>query len=91
MGALAAAALPLLGTARGRAEPTNTGKGLTVTDLTGRTVELPRPARRMVTIPLPAASMVVAVNGGPEVLAGMNAASRTAIKGSFLGEASVGA
>ncbi|UQA96911.1 ABC transporter substrate-binding protein [Streptomyces halobius] len=87
-GALAAATLPILGTACGRAEPAaGTGDGLRVTDLTGATVELPRPARRVVTIPLPAASMVVAVNGGPEVLAGMNAASRTAIEGSFLGTA----
>ncbi|WP_156723621.1 ABC transporter substrate-binding protein [Streptomyces apocyni] len=86
-GALAAATLPLLATACGRAAPADTGKGLTATDLTGKTVELPRPARRVVTIPLPAASMVVAVNGGPEALAGMNAASRTAIEGSFLGTA----
>lgn len=86
-GALAAAALPLLGTACGRTGQEKSGKGLTVTDLTGKNLELPGPARRVVTIPLPAASMVVAVNGGPDVLAGMNAASLTAIKGSFLGEA----
>lgn len=83
-GALATAAVPLLGTACGRTEPGGAGAGLTVTDLTGQTVELPGPARRVVTIPLPAASMMVAVNGGPEVLVGMNAASRTAIEDSFL-------
>lgn len=86
-GALAAATLPFFGTACGRAERTTSSGGLTVTDLTGQKLELPGPARRVVTIPLPAASMIVAVNGGPDVLAGMNAASLTAIKGSFLGEA----
>ncbi|MGW0734380.1 ABC transporter substrate-binding protein [Streptomyces sp. NPDC002851] len=86
-GALTAVALPLLGTACGRAGTASRGDGLTVTDLTGKSVELPHPARRVVTIPLPAASMVVAVNGGPEVLVGMNAASRTAVAGSFLGSA----
>lgn len=59
--------------------------GRTVTDLTGATVRLTGPVRRVVTLPKPAASMMVAVNGGPEVLAGMNAASASAIRDSYLG------
>ncbi|MGV0835816.1 ABC transporter substrate-binding protein [Mycolicibacterium thermoresistibile] len=83
----AAATVPLLGTACARTEPQRTGAGITVTDLTGQRIQLPHTARRIVTIPIPAASMIVAVNGGPEVLVGMNAASATAIDGSFLGQA----
>lgn len=86
-GVLAAAAVPVLGVGCGRTESARQGGGVTVTDMTGATVELPRPARRVVTIPKPAASMMVAVNGGPEVLVGMNAASRSAVEGSFLGAA----
>lgn len=85
-GALTATALALVSTACGPADSASTDGGLTVRDLTGETVELAGPARRVVTIPLPAASMMVAVNGGPDVLAGMNSASRTAIEGTFLGE-----
>ncbi|GAA1979414.1 ABC transporter substrate-binding protein [Nocardiopsis rhodophaea] len=85
-GALAAAALPLLATGCGRAGPEGKEGSRTVTDLAGDKVTLSGPVRRVVTIPLPAASMVVAVNGGPEVLVGMNAASRTAIEDSYLGE-----
>lgn len=85
-GALTATALALVSTACGPAHSATTDGGLTVRDLAGETVELAGPARRVVTIPLPAASMMVAVNGGPDVLAGMNSASRTAIEGTFLGE-----
>ncbi|MFE3544314.1 ABC transporter substrate-binding protein [Nocardia sp. NPDC059177] len=85
-GTLAAAALPFLAGACGGTGSAGTGAELTVTDLTGRVVELSGPARRVVTIPMPAASMMVAVNGGPDVLAGMNAASATAIESGFLGE-----
>lgn len=85
-GALTATALALVSTACGPADSASTDGGLTVRDLAGETVELAGPARRVVTIPLPAASMMVAVNGGPDVLAGMNSASRTAIEGTFLGE-----
>lgn len=86
-GAMALTAVPLLGAACGRAVPRSAGSAVAATDLTGELVELPHPARRVVTIPMPAASMIVAVNGGPDVLVGMNAASRTAIEGSFLGTA----
>ncbi len=85
-GVLAAAAIPLFGAACGRNVAAPVDGGLTVTDLTGQRIELRGPTRRVVTIPMPAASMIVAVNGGPEVLVGMNAVSRTAIEGSFLGE-----
>lgn len=86
-GALLAGTIPLVAGACGRAGTGPTGGATTITDLTGRTVELSGPVRRVVTIPLPAASMMVAVNGGPEVLVGMNAASRTAIDGTYLGAA----
>lgn len=86
-GAVAAAAVPVLGVGCRRSESARQGGGVTVADLTGATVELSHPARRVVTIPLPAAAMMVAVNGGPEVLVGMNAASRSAVEGSFLGTA----
>lgn len=85
-GALTATALALVSTACGPADSATTDGGLSVRDLTGETVDLAGPARRVVTIPLPAASMMVAVNGGPDVLAGMNSASRTAIEGTFLGK-----
>ncbi|MFD4441014.1 ABC transporter substrate-binding protein [Nocardia sp. NPDC058519] len=84
-GMLAAAALPAVA-ACGRGDAANAGAGPTVTDLTGRTVVLPGPVRRVVTIPMPAASMMIAVAGRPDVLAGMNAASASAIRTGFLGE-----
>ncbi|MFE3445485.1 ABC transporter substrate-binding protein [Nocardia sp. NPDC059180] len=84
-GLLAAATLPAIA-ACAHAGSANTGAGPTVTDLTGRTVVLPGPVRRVVTIPMPAASMMIAVAGRPDVLAGMNAASATAIRDGFLGE-----
>ncbi|MBB6174739.1 iron complex transport system substrate-binding protein [Nocardiopsis mwathae] len=85
-GVLAAVASPLFTAGCGRAEPTGGADGRTVTDLAGEDVALSGPVERVVTIPLPAASMVVAVNGGPDVLVGMNSASRTAIEDSYLGE-----
>ncbi|WP_214369952.1 ABC transporter substrate-binding protein [Pseudonocardia sp. H11422] len=86
-GALAVTALPALAACgqAGPADPATTPR-LTVTDLAGETLTLDGPARRVVTIPLPAASMVVAVHGGPDVLVGMNAASLTAMRSSYLGE-----
>lgn len=86
-GVLATAAMSVVGVGCGRAEIATSGEGITVTDLSGATVSLPHPARRVVTIPKPAASMMVAVNGGPEVLVGMNADSRSAVGDSFLGVA----
>jgi iron complex transport system substrate-binding protein len=84
-GALAVTALPVLA-ACAPAAPAPATPQLTVTDLAGETLALDGPARRVVTIPLPAASMVVAVNGGPDVLVGMNAASLAAMRSSYLGE-----
>lgn len=59
---------------------------IAATDLTGREVRLAEPARRVVAIPMPAASMLVAVNGGPEVLAGMNPSAKKAIEQGYLGQ-----
>lgn len=87
-GAFTAMTLPLLGTGCGRTAPESAEGTVSVTDLTGATVNLSHPAQRVVTIPMPAASMMVAVNGGPDVIVGMNSASRSAIEGSFLGAVS---
>ncbi len=73
--------------------PGGAGKGgdtgtttVTVVDQRGRRVALPGPARRVVTIPMPAASIIVAVDGGPDHLVGMQSASWTAIDDGVLGE-----
>ncbi|MGU3650885.1 ABC transporter substrate-binding protein [Mycolicibacterium sp. A43C] len=84
-GAVLAAAVPILGAGCSRHGATSSTAAVTATDLTGRLLELNRPARRVVAIPIPAASMLVAVDGGPGAVVGMNAAARTAIDGSFLG------
>lgn len=86
-GALAVTAFPVLASC-GQAAPVGPAatSRLTVTDLAGETLTLDGPARRVVTIPLPAASMIVAVNGGPDVLVGMNPASLAAMRDSYLGE-----
>ncbi|WP_446226170.1 ABC transporter substrate-binding protein [Nocardia sp. IBHARD005] len=59
---------------------------IVATDLVGREVRLAEPAKRVVAIPIPAASMLVAVNGGPEVLAGMNPSAKLAIEQGYLGQ-----
>lgn len=60
--------------------------GLTLTDMTGRSVTLSRPAERVVTIPIPSASTVIALTGGPERLVGMHPLARSAIEEGVLGE-----
>lgn len=86
-GAFATAAMSVVGVGCGRVETPTSAGAITVTDLSGATVSLPHPARRVVTIPKPAASMMIAVNGGPEVLVGMNADSGSTAEDSFLGVA----
>lgn len=87
-GTLGAAALTAVGCASGSNGDAGAGAGAgtSAVDLAGETVALAGPARRVVTIPIPAASMIVAVNGGPEVLAGMNASAHKAVGGGYLGE-----
>lgn len=58
---------------------------MAVVDQRERRVELARPPSRIVTIPMPAASMLVAIDGSPRRLVGMNPASLTAVKGQVLG------
>ncbi len=59
---------------------------LSVTDQRGETLTLDGPARRIVTLPMPAAAMVIAVDQGPQHLAGMHPSSLTAIEGEVMGE-----
>lgn len=86
---LAAAVAPLLVAGCGRPEsstaPAATQR-VSTTDLAGAVVELGAPATRVVAIPIPAASMLVAVNGSPDILVGMNSSAQTAIKDGYLGE-----
>jgi len=59
---------------------------VTITDQAGRTVTLNEPAERVVTIPMPMASTVIAIDGGPDRLVGMNPLSKTAILEGILGK-----
>lgn len=59
--------------------------GLTFTDQRRASVRLAGPARRVVTIPIPAAAVLIGIDEGAEHLAGMNAASASAIKQGLLG------
>jgi iron complex transport system substrate-binding protein len=57
-----------------------------LTDQRGVTVTLDAPAQRVVTIPMPAASLLIALDGGPARLAGVQASSAKAIRDEVLGE-----
>lgn len=59
---------------------------VSATDLVGRDVRLEGPASRVVAIPIPAASMIVAVNGSPDVLVGMNPSAKQALEEGYLGQ-----
>ena len=59
-------------------------ESLSILDGRGQTVTLDRPARSVVTIPIPSAAILMALHGGPEVIAAMHPASLAAIKGSIL-------
>jgi iron complex transport system substrate-binding protein len=56
-----------------------------LTDQRNQRLILTHPARRVVTIPMPAASILIAVDQGPEHLAGMHDASWQAIDSGILG------
>jgi len=57
-----------------------------LTDQRGVTVTLDGPVQRVVTIPMPAASLLIALDGGPGRLAGLQASSARAIRDEILGE-----
>ena len=59
---------------------------ITITDLTGRTIKLDRPAERIVTFPVPMAATVIALDQSPDRLVGINPASELAIDPEILGE-----
>lgn len=65
---------------------TDDDPAITATDVAGKEVRLAAPAERVVAIPIPAASMLVAVAGGPAVLAGMNPSAKQAIEDGYLGK-----
>lgn len=56
-----------------------------VEDQNGHTVEVPDQVQRVVSITIPLASMIMAVDEGPQRLAGMHKASRTDIETGLLG------
>ncbi len=56
-----------------------------VVDQSGRQVRLPERIEHLVAIPIPLASMIMAVDGGPARLAGMNSASRADFQFGLLG------
>lgn len=58
---------------------------VTITDHEGRTVSLPRAADRIASIPIPMASTLIAIDGGPTRLAGMNPTAKSAIVEGILG------
>ncbi|GAB3713441.1 ABC transporter substrate-binding protein [Nocardiopsis oceani] len=85
------AALTALCTAAGcataiPADEDTSGETITVTDQRGQTLELDGPVERVVTVPMPAASLMLAVDGGPDRLAGMNESSQQALSEGILGE-----
>jgi len=56
-----------------------------ITDMTGRKLELAAPASRIATIPIPLASTIIALDGKPDRLVGMNKLARSAIAEGILG------
>jgi iron complex transport system substrate-binding protein len=59
---------------------------ITVTDLTGRQVELAGPAERIVAFPVPTASVVIALDGGIGRLVALHPEAKVAIEDGILGE-----
>jgi iron complex transport system substrate-binding protein len=59
---------------------------VTVTDLTGRQIELAGPAERIVAFPVPTASVVIALDGGIDRLAALHPEAKVAIEDGILGE-----
>jgi iron complex transport system substrate-binding protein len=79
-GAGAGGVLAILLVGAARADP------ITVTDLTGRTIKLDRPAERIVTFPVPMAATVIALDQSPDRLVGIHPESEIAIDPEILGE-----
>lgn len=57
----------------------------TLEDQTGRQVPIPDHVQRVVTLPIPLASMLMAIDGGPQRLAGMHPGSRADFDYGLLG------
>jgi len=70
--------LTLLDSCAAQAEPVE------VTDLTGRKVELEKPAERMVVFPIPTASMLFSVDGSSDRVVGMHPAAKLALEREIL-------
>ncbi len=84
--AVAAGATLLTACASNGSPPTTTRpRGITVTDQRGKTIVFDQPVTRAVTIPIPAASMLIAIDGSPDRLVGMQEASWTAIRDGIMG------
>lgn len=67
------------------AQPTNQAQPITLIDMEGREVRLPRPAERVSSIPIPMASTLIALDGSTRRLVGMNPLAKTAILEGILG------
>lgn len=59
---------------------------LSITDLTGRTIKLEKPAERIVVMPIPYTSTVIAVDGGTDKLMAMHPEAKLAIEEGILGQ-----
>jgi iron complex transport system substrate-binding protein len=59
---------------------------ITLTDLTGREVELAGPAERIIAFPVPMASVVTALDGGVDRLAALHPEAKSAMEEGILGE-----
>ncbi|QRM33313.1 ABC transporter substrate-binding protein (plasmid) [Microvirga sp. VF16] len=77
--ALAAAAITVLTSAKSLAEP------IVFKDMTGRQVHLDKPADRVSSLVIPLASTVIAIEGNPSKLSGMNLSAKKAIEEGILG------
>ena len=78
-GIFAAACLATLAALPAMADP------VTITDMTGRTIKLDKPAERLVVFPVPWASTVIALDGGADKLLAMHPESKLAIEEGVLG------
>jgi iron complex transport system substrate-binding protein len=59
---------------------------LAVKDMTGRPLNLTKPAERIVTLPQPAPAILIALDGSTRRLVGMHSASKDAVINSVLGQ-----
>ncbi|WP_162914467.1 ABC transporter substrate-binding protein [Taklimakanibacter lacteus] len=59
---------------------------VTITDMTGRTITLAKPAERVIVFPVPWASTVIALDGGTKRLIAMHPESKLAIEEGILGQ-----